>query len=106
MGNVILTASNLHYEDHGRLNTFYLGKYSASAVLRFAGGSSTGCADNVIAVPGAETGDTVSPGTPPPAQNAMFSAFVSALNQVTVRYCWSQQSPPVEGPFRADVFKH
>ena len=35
MGNVIITASKLRYDDHGSRNTFYLGQYSASARLRF-----------------------------------------------------------------------
>lgn len=81
---------------------------SATATLDFPNTNASNCADLTITVTGAATGDTVALGVPAASVIAggFFSAWVSAANTVTVRFCTLSNGNPASGSFRADVWKH
>jgi hypothetical protein len=103
--NMVHAPELRNYVDHGTQNTILLGQYTATATLTFETGSSPACADNTLRVDGASPGDTVSLGTPPPSPGGFFTAFVSAQNAVTVRYCSLLPTSSVTGAFSVAVAK-
>jgi hypothetical protein len=81
---------------------------SATATLDFANQAAAGCNDLTITVTGAALGDTVSLGVPNGSgvTNGSFSAWVSAADTITVRFCTPVSGDPASGSFRVDVTQH
>lgn len=81
---------------------------SATATLDFPNTGASSCSDLTMTVTGAAAGDTVAPGIPAGSVPAggFFSAWVSAANTVTVRFCTMSSGNPASGTFRLDVWKH
>lgn len=84
---------------------------SNTAVLDFASTAAGTATDLTITVTSAALGDTVSIGVPHGSTVAAgdFSAWVSAANTVTVRFCNNQlvsALDPASGTFRATVIQH
>lgn len=81
--------------------------YTATATLDFGNVATIGCADLTIAVTGAALGDVVDLGVPNASivANSSFSAWVSATDTVTVRFCALISGDPASGVFRAEVHK-
>lgn len=81
--------------------------YTATATLDFGNVSTIGCADLTIAVTGAALGDVVDLGVPNASivANSSYSAWVSAADTVTVRFCALISGDPASGVFRAEVHK-
>lgn len=103
----IVTTGTLTVGTSGTAITKHL---SATAALDFSDVGATACsADLTITVTGAAVGDTVALGAPVAADTAtaVYSAFVSAANTVTVRRCqMSNDGNPASGTFRVDVWQH
>jgi hypothetical protein len=79
---------------------------SGSAALDFANLAAIGCSDLTIAVTGAVSGDPVKLGVPNasvPNGTATFTAWVSAADTVTVRYCNLVSGDPASGTFKVIV---
>lgn len=81
--------------------------YTATATLDFANAVSIGCSDLTMTVTGAALGDVVDLGVPDASvvANSSYSAWVSAANTVTVRFCALISGDPASGVFRAEVHK-
>lgn len=103
--NLVHTPEVRNYVDSGTQNTILLGKYGATATLSFRIEATAACVDSVMQVDGAAPGDAVALGTPAPPPNAFFSAFVSALNTVTVRFCSLLPNSAANGTFHIEVSK-
>jgi trimeric autotransporter adhesin len=91
-----------------RGGTPMIGMLSATAALDFANQAAIGCNDLTITVTGAALGDPVELGVPNasvPNGTAVFSAWVSSANTVSVRYCNLVSGDPASGTFRATVHK-
>jgi hypothetical protein len=104
--NMVQTPEALKYVDGGVRNSILLGRYSSTGDLTFRTTETSDCTDRTLRVNGAASGDTIALGTPPPPPNGFFSAFVSAPNVVTVRYCSLQANSTVDGTFRVELSKH
>ena len=79
-----------------------------SASLDFANQVAIGCEDLTITVTGAALSDIVSLGVPNGSvvnATAIFSAWVSAVNTVTVKYCNLVSGDPAAGTFAVMVTK-
>ncbi len=81
---------------------------TASSTLDFGNLAAIGCEDLTITVTGAASGDVVSLGVPNGSvvNNSSYSAWVSAADTVTVRFCALISGDPASGTFRVDVWKH
>lgn len=81
---------------------------SATATLDFPNTPAATCSDLTITVAGAALGDTVSLGVPASSvvTGGFFSAWVSAADTVTVRFCALATGNSASGVFRVDVWKH
>jgi hypothetical protein len=82
---------------------------STTAALDFANQTAIGCNDLTVTATDAALGDVVTLGVPNasvPNGTALFSAWVSAPNTVTVRYCNLMSGDPASGTFRVDVWQH
>lgn len=81
--------------------------YTATATLDFGNVATIGCADLTMTVTGAALGDVVDLGVPDASvvANSSYSAWVSAANTVTVRFCALISGDPASGVFRAEVHK-
>lgn len=81
----------------------------ASASLNFGSTATLVCTDLTIALPGAVLGDVVSLGVPHGSTLAAgsFSAWVSAADVVTVRFCNNSAGPldPAAGTFKVAITK-
>lgn len=78
-----------------------------SATLDFGNVATIGCSDLTIALTGAVLGDPVILGVPNASvvANSSFSAFVSASDVVTVRFCALISGDPASGTFKVTVVK-
>lgn len=84
---------------------------SATATLNFPSTAASTCSDLTITVTGAADGNPATPGVPNASilANGSYSAWVSASNTVTVRFCNHQAVgalDPASGTFRATVLKY
>lgn len=81
--------------------------YTATATLDFANLAAIGCEDLTITCTGAATGDAVSLGVPNASvvNNGTFTAWVSAADTVSVRFCTVVSGDPPSGTFRVQVNK-
>lgn len=84
---------------------------TATASLNFPSTAAATCSDLTITVSGAADGNPVSIGVPGASvlANGSYSAWVSASNTVTVRFCNHQAAgslDPASGTFRATVLKY
>lgn len=81
--------------------------YTATATLDFGNVATIGCADLTMTVTGAALGDVVDLGVPNASivANSSYSAWVSAADTVTVRFCALISGDPASGVFRAEVHK-
>lgn len=79
-----------------------------TATLDFGNLATIGCEDLTITVTGAASGDVVNLGVPNGSivANSSYSAWVSAADTVTVRFCALVSGDPASGTFRVDVWKH
>jgi hypothetical protein len=81
---------------------------TATATLDFPNTGAASSSDLTITVTGAALGDVVTVGTPIQAANMTYTAFVSAVDTVTVRlnnYSVAAVNPP-SGTFKVKVFKN
>ncbi len=80
---------------------------SNSATLDFGNLVAIGCEDLTITVTGAVDGDPVSLGVPNASivANSSYSAWVSAANTVSVRFCALVSGDPASGIFKVTVIK-
>jgi hypothetical protein len=78
-----------------------------TATLDFANLAVASCELLTITVNGAADGDPVTLGVPNGSQvtNGFFSAYVSATNTVSVKFCAVISGDPTSGTFRVDVLK-
>jgi hypothetical protein len=104
--NMVETPGPLKYLDTGVMNSILLGRYTSTGNMTFRTTDTSACMDQTLKLIGAALGDTIALGTPPPPSSGFFSAFVSAPNVVTVRYCSLQASSAVNGTFRIELSKH
>ncbi len=84
---------------------------TATTTLNFPSTAAATCSDLTITVSGAADGNPVSIGVPGASvlANGSYSAWVSASNTVTVRFCNHQavgSLDPASGTFRATVLKY
>ena len=82
---------------------------TGSATLNFANQAAIGCNDLTVTVTGAADGDDVSVSPPNgsvPTATSFFTAWVSAANTVTVRYCALVSGDPASGTFKVTVIKN
>lgn len=104
--NMVQTPETPKYVDHGVRNSILLGRYTSTSELAFRTTEASTCADRTLTLNGANPGDTIALGTPPPPPNGFFSAFVSMQDVVTVRYCSLLEHSAVSGTFRVEVSVH
>lgn len=81
---------------------------TGSATLDFANLAAIGCSDLTITVTGAVDGDdvVVSPPNVSMVANSTFTAWVSAANTVSVRFCTLISGDPASGTFKVTVIKN
>ncbi len=81
---------------------------SATATLDFGSLVAIGCEDLTVTVTGATDGDTVALGVPNGSvvANGTYTAWISAADTATVRFCTLATGNPASGTFRVDVWKH
>lgn len=81
----------------------------ATATLDFASTATLACTDLTIALTGAVLGDVVALGIPHASVPAAgsYTAWVSAADVVTVRYCNNSGGPlnPASGTFKVSIIK-
>jgi hypothetical protein len=103
--NVVNTPAVHNYVENGTQNSIFIGRYTATAPLTFRTKKALDCVDSTLRVDGAVPGDAVALGTPAPPPNGFYSAFVSGLNTVAVRFCSLQSNAVADGIFRVEVTK-
>lgn len=107
-GAVEYDGTNLYFTPTGT-NRYKVGMVlTGSATLDFANLAAIGCEDLTITVTGAVDGDdvVVSPPNGSVVANSAYSAWVSAANTVSVRFCTFISGNPASGTFKVTVIKN